>query len=82
MTVNNGYLNYSFLVLDVPDGLFFRFPDHNFVFCISPTYATCTTHIIFLDFNSFIIFGAGYTKSAMPFLLTMKKYLLTTNFNN
>jgi len=33
MIVNNGYLNYSSLVLDVPDGFFFRFPDHNFV-CI------------------------------------------------
>lgn len=76
MIMNNGYLNYSSLVLDVSDSLFFRFPDHNLVcilFCISPTCVTCTTHIIFLDSNSFIIFGAWYTESAMPFLLTKKE---------
>jgi len=83
MIMNNGYLNYSSLVLDVPVCLFFRFPHHNlYVSCIPPTGVTCTTHIIFLDFNSFIIFGAGYTEGAMPFLLIKKKSLFSTNFND
>ena len=43
MIVNNGYLNYSSLVLDVPDGLFFRCPDHNFV-CILHLSHMCYTH--------------------------------------
>ena len=51
-----------------------------YAFHISPTCATCTTNIIFLDFNALIIFGARYAESAMPFLLKKKKSLLRTNF--